>query len=119
MPAPCLLALPVLHLRGVRKVWDRTHFIVLKLPVNFNLPGFCREVQLGEDEVESESVGGKALLVIVDCHVHPKPTFAAPWRVSATATASSSAGVNSAPSDKSSKKRAREDDGDGDDCDRP
>ena len=101
-----------------RKVWDKTHFLVLKLPVNFNQPGLLAELG-GVDLLHSETLGkpGKALLLVFDCTAHPLPSFERSGRDEAGsgsgggtgAVTGSGVGVGSV-SVIASKKRAREDD---------
>lgn len=54
------------------KVWPHTHYLALKLPVNFNLDGFVREVGGLPGSFQRVDLGGKALLVLIDCHANPK-----------------------------------------------
>ncbi len=72
VPVPPSLV-PVVRILAVRrKVWPHTHYLALKLPVNFNLDGFVREVGGLPGAFQRVDLGGKALLVLIDCHANPK-----------------------------------------------
>ncbi len=77
-PLPCSLFLPSL-LFVARRVWPHTHYLVLKLPVNFNLAGFEAEVGGLTAPLRRVDLGGKALVVMIDCRANPRaPHGAAP-----------------------------------------